>query len=90
MEWIKCSDRLPEESGRYLCYVKCFEDSEYCDGWYYSIEFSNYDKKVINTEYYDNMIVHKLSEKMNFDINTDGYISKEVTHWFKVKEPKED
>jgi len=90
MEWIKCTDRLPKEAGKYLCYVRGFEDSENCDGWYYSIEFSNFDMQIIKTEYYENMIVHKLSDKMDFDINTQGYTSKEVTHWMKVEEPKED
>ncbi|HCR4030179.1 TPA: DUF551 domain-containing protein [Morganella morganii] len=32
MEWIKCSERMPEESGRYLCYVEevnCLGKSHY-------------------------------------------------------------
>ncbi|MBT0520909.1 DUF551 domain-containing protein [Morganella morganii] len=32
MKWIKCSEKMPEESGRYLCYVEevnCLGKSHY-------------------------------------------------------------
>jgi len=90
MNWIKCSDRLPEEKGEYLCYIKSFEDSQYYDGWYNYIEIVLFDKTIIDTIYEDNKIIHILSDEMDFEINSEGYTSSEVTHWMPLlKQPKD-
>ena len=90
-KWIKVSDRLPEKKDQYLCYIKGFEDSESCDGWYNEISISYFGFKTKEIREEANRIIYILEDKMSFDINRDGYTSKEVTHWQALPEaPKEE
>ena len=90
MKWISVKDRLPEKEGQYLCYIEAFKDIENCEGWYNYIDLIMFDKKVINIEYFEYRIVHILSTKMDFLVNTNSYISKCVTHWMPLPEPPEE
>ena len=87
MKWISVKDKLPDKKGEYLCYIEAFEDSINYDGWYYYIDIVIFDKKIINTEYSDNRIVHLLSEEKDFAINRIGYESQKVTHWMPLPKP---
>ena len=90
MEWVSVKKRVPEEKGQYICFIQGFEDSMSLDGWYNYIDIVEFGYKVEKIEYEEKRIIHVLSNKMDFVINSDGYISKEVTHWMELpKCPKE-
>ena len=84
MKWISVEDRLPEKKGRYLCYIKSFEDE--C-GWYNQIEIVLFDKVIKETVYENDKIIFILSADMSFKIDTDGYTSHKVIYWMSLPEP---
>ena len=79
--WINVEDRMPEERGKYICYIESFEDGDYCQGWFDHIEICLFGKIIKETIYEDNKIIQILSTGMDFEINSKGYKSHKVTHW---------
>jgi hypothetical protein len=78
-EWISVKDRLPEENGRYLCYVKAKRRTGFI-GTYGFVE---------NLHEFDEMFF-KGENRSGFITDDDrlGFVEIEnVTHWMPLPEP---
>lgn len=73
-EWIKCSERLPEEYVIVICYAKHYDDENFSvrPGWCWKQD----DK-------------HKWVTSVIGTNGVDGQID-EVTHWMPLPSPPED
>lgn len=78
MNWIKCSDKLPEKAGEYLVYVSDEMWSGAMILWFTN-DFSRLDDDLFYPQ--------------GFYVNDPEYGRveyKEVTHWMPLPEPPED
>ena len=79
MEWIKCSDKLPDKDGEYLVYISDRIWSGAMILWFTN-DFSQLDDSLYcpHKGFYENDPEY-------------GYMEyKEVTHWMLLPEPPED
>lgn len=77
-EWISVKDRLPNEDGKYLCYVE-FTFGSYIDCCYFSHNLEEVNEFIFNGK-----------QRCGWYINDDdwGAVEKQnITHWMPLPEP---